>query len=343
MDKKIFKYVVPFILIFSILILVLSGCGSSANTPASSVSPPATPTASPDESQNAGRRLAEDLIKTSSTFKFDGIEGSIKFTEIKPSPISAYQSGIFVFEFQTAHPGHGDRTGQVLAQVITGHKAEITINLENTTIVSAACDNSWDMIGQKDLPVTIRGIVIGGGDTTQPRGPLDAPRRFVYLVLTKEGYFINVSYTAYPPSPAGDAAREKITLDFFNGQIEVGQEMTARGALDRQSNTVNVAEQGDFIITSLRKITVLGAVVSIAKDVDKTGQTAYELIRDDGTFINVNLDPDSAAAQSLYNQTVRVGDYMKAVGTYDRNTHTIKVSAPDDMIKTYDHRVKPGE
>jgi len=335
MYKKALKYVLPLILAFSILSLVLSGCGNSPDT--------STPSPSPTENEQAAKLLAQNFIENSSTFKFDGIEGSVKFIEMKPSPISAYRSGIFVFDFQTAHPGHGDRTGLVLAQVITNHQAEITVNLENITIVSASCDNTWDMLDDKDLPVTIHGVVISGGDTTQPGGPLDAPRKFVYLVLTDEGYFINVSYTAYPPSPAGDAAREKITLDFYNGQIEVGQEITARGTLDKASNTVIVAEQGDFITTAVRKTAVLGAVVSIEKDADKTGQTIYELLRDEGTFINISLSPDAAAAQSLYNQAVRVGDYMKAVGNYDRSTNTVRVDGPDDMIKTYEHRVKLGE
>ncbi len=296
------------------------------------------------DAQIAARKVAEDFIRNSSTFRFDGIEGSIKLVETDPGPTSAFRSWSYTFEFQTRHPGHGDRTGQFLAQVITTHNAKILVNLEkDTAVMMAICDNAWDMLREKDLPVNVSGIVVSVGDTTPPGGPVDAPRIFVYRILREEGIFVNVSYTAYPPSPAGDTARAKITLDFYNGDVRVGDKMEARGTLDKETGTVIVAEQGDFIKTSLHKATVLGVVVSIRETTpidspgNAPGQYVYELLREDGTFVNVGYTAQEGVALSLYNEAIQAGDYMKASGTYDKSTNMIVAAAQGDMIKTYDH------
>jgi hypothetical protein len=55
---------------------------------------------------------------------------------------------------------------------------------------------------------------------------------------------------AYPPSPIGDAQRERITLTFHDGSVKPGQSIRAKGTLDSQSNSIRVGDEGDFIITS---------------------------------------------------------------------------------------------
>ncbi len=52
-----------------------------------------------------------------------------------------------VIEFDSRHAGYGDRTGQMLAQVITRHRAEIRVVSDN--VVSAILDGQWDEITQK--------------------------------------------------------------------------------------------------------------------------------------------------------------------------------------------------
>ena len=113
----------------------------------------------------------------------------------------------------------------------------------------AVCDKTWDMVHEMNPPQSVIGTVIGGGDTTPPDGPMDAPRAFVYQVQKDDGAVVNVRYTAYPPSPAGEAARVKITLEFSGGSINVGDTMEALGTLDKETNTITVAEQGDYIKT----------------------------------------------------------------------------------------------
>ena len=280
---------------------------------------------------------AGDFVRDSSTFQFDGIPGSIKLLKTDAGFTSAYRSWAYIFEFQTAHPGHGARTGQFLADVITTHNAMILVRLEpNIAVIMATCDSTWDMINEKDLPVSVSGIVVSGGDTTPP-GLLDAPRVYVYKILNDEGFFQNISYIGYPPSPAGDAAAAKITLDFYDGSIRIGDKLDARGTLNKESNTIVVAEQGDYIRTSLHKATVVGVVISItgigANDNSSLSEFSCELLREDGTYVNVSYIPNGESGISLYGETIEVGEFMKAIGTYDKKTNTVALSGIDDSIQ----------
>ncbi|MBN1693387.1 MAG: hypothetical protein JW845_07525 [Dehalococcoidales bacterium] len=84
-------------------------------------------------------------MKNSPTYKYDGIPETLKLSDTVPMDNRIQ----YVFEFDCRHPGYGDRTGQVLAQVIEHHV--VMIIMENEQIVSAIIDARWDMIHQKDL------------------------------------------------------------------------------------------------------------------------------------------------------------------------------------------------
>ena len=91
--------------------------------------------------------LARNFVKDSKTFTFDGIEDTLQLTEtLYPDIENCWQ---FVFEFDSSYAGYGDRTGQMLAQVITPHEAIITV--ENGAIKSAVIDGTWDMINQHTI------------------------------------------------------------------------------------------------------------------------------------------------------------------------------------------------
>ena len=59
-----------------------------------------------------------------------------------------------------------------------------------------------------------------------------------------------ITYIAYPPSPVGDAQKERIRLHFHEGTIKVRHHIKARGTFDPQTNTVRVGAPNDFIETS---------------------------------------------------------------------------------------------
>ncbi len=98
----------------------------------------------------------------------------------------------------------------------------------------------------------ISGRVIGGGDTT-PEGLLDAPRKFVYQIEKDDGTMVNLTYTAFPPSPAGDRQSSKIKLSLHGGKISAGHYVKASGSFSSGTTTLTVAKEGDFIETSPEK------------------------------------------------------------------------------------------
>ena len=93
------------------------------------------------------QQQALEFLSNSPTFKFDGIQGSIKLTDT----ISLETPGgwTFIYEFESAHAGYGNREGQILAQMITPHTAYITVQQGNIAI--AQVDNAWDMLKQRGL------------------------------------------------------------------------------------------------------------------------------------------------------------------------------------------------
>jgi hypothetical protein len=95
--------------------------------------------------EEASKEIAGDFVKNSSTFAYDGTEESLELAEtLYPDTENAWT---FVYRFESRHAGYGDRTGQMLAQVITRHEAVITV--EQGKIKSAIMDEKWDMINQK--------------------------------------------------------------------------------------------------------------------------------------------------------------------------------------------------
>jgi hypothetical protein len=315
-------------------------------TPASSTIPPTSISTLDQEA-----RVAADFIQSSSTYRFDGIEGSLVLVNSGPGWSSAFYSNVFIFDFRTAHPGHGDRSGQVLAQVITPHTAVILVASEKREVASAVCDKHWDMLHEKELPVTLTGTIISGGDTTPADGPLDAPRTLVYLIQKSDGTYVNVSYTAYPPSPAGKEKMSGIKLEFAGGAITPGDQMEACGSYDSHTNTLKVAEPGNYIRTSLPRLTVIGKIVSGGDAAPADGppdvphKFVYTLEQDDRSLIDVsytsyppsptNISGGVKIGMSLYDSSIKIGDYMKAHGTLDKSSHTVMLTGPDDFLKTY--------
>jgi hypothetical protein len=92
---------------------------------------------------------AKDFIVNAPTFKFDGIPESLNVTSaiVLESYPPQY---ITTITFESRHAGYGDRSGRVLAQVITKHIA--TVRVVEGNVISAVLDNQWDEINQKNLP-----------------------------------------------------------------------------------------------------------------------------------------------------------------------------------------------
>jgi len=75
----------------------------------------------------------------------------------------------------------------------------------------------------------------------------------VYTIRKEDGSSADVAYTAYPPSPVGDAARAKIELSFYDGAPKAGDYLKAYGTYSRDTNTITLADEGDFLKTYPQK------------------------------------------------------------------------------------------
>ena len=112
-------------------------------TPVDSASITEEPVFTVEQSQN----IAEEFITESATFSFDGLDNTMELTGT--DTLRSPYCWVFEFEFQCAHAGYGNRNGMVVAEVVTPHKAEITVI--RGEITRATLDGWWDMIAQEKL------------------------------------------------------------------------------------------------------------------------------------------------------------------------------------------------
>lgn len=131
------------VVILSLVALLTGACTGQLSPDLSPIPPDTIKPVSREESQ----RIAEKFLRNSPTFVFDGISETLRLADTLTARCPYCWT--FIFEFKSRHAGYGDRTGQVLAQVITPHKAVVSV--EQGEIKSAVMDNKWDMIKQKML------------------------------------------------------------------------------------------------------------------------------------------------------------------------------------------------
>ena len=91
--------------------------------------------------------IARQFLKNSLTYKFDGIEETLKHQETLT--LRCPYCWQFIFTFDSRQAGYGNRTGQMLAQVITPHTARITV--QKGEVTSAILDNEWNMLQQEKI------------------------------------------------------------------------------------------------------------------------------------------------------------------------------------------------
>lgn len=91
------------------------------------------------------REIARAFVENSPTYQYDGFD--LRFN--RSEPLRCPCCWLFVFEFSSRHAGYGNRTGQVLAQVITPHTAQVVVN--QGAVTSATLDEQWDMLRQAPI------------------------------------------------------------------------------------------------------------------------------------------------------------------------------------------------
>jgi len=91
------------------------------------------------------KEIARNFVENSATYKFDGFDLESKETMVMRCPY-CWQ---FIFEFQSRAAGYGDRTGKMLAQVITPHITVVTVT--EGEVKAALLDGKWDMVKQETI------------------------------------------------------------------------------------------------------------------------------------------------------------------------------------------------
>ncbi|MFH0819481.1 MAG: hypothetical protein V1892_00440 [bacterium] len=88
------------------------------------------------------KTIIENWIKSQPTYKFDGQNLDVK--ETKEIANNFYR---FLYNFETSHPGFGDRSKQKPEEKVTPHLIEITA--QNNRVLYALIDGRWDELEQK--------------------------------------------------------------------------------------------------------------------------------------------------------------------------------------------------
>lgn len=121
-------------------LLVTVGCSNMPSQDQASLNQ--EPKVVPEQdSQN----IAVDFLRSSATFRFDGMENTLKLVWSRADE-KAYRWE-FHYEFESRHAGYGDRNGLMLAQVITDHRVQIVV--EQGKVIYAVLDGKWNMLRQK--------------------------------------------------------------------------------------------------------------------------------------------------------------------------------------------------
>ncbi len=180
-------------------------------------------------SGEASKRVAEEFVRLEATFRFDGIPDTLEVTSV----ISIGNGWEYTVEFDSKYAGYGNRSGQILAQVITHHTAEVTV--QAGLVTRAVMDREWDMISQRTVdeleisqapihevevyfmesfPVQV-GVHIEGGLR-------DGCTTFHDAVIYVEGSVINIFVTTQRPR---DVSCPAIYTD-FEKDVNLGSDFT---------------------------------------------------------------------------------------------------------------------
>jgi len=89
-------------------------------------------------------QIAEQFIRTAPTYAYDATGDGLVLVGTEQLNSSAWE---IRYEFESRTAGYGNRSGMMVAQVITPHTA--VVRVENGDVVYAVYDGKWDELNQK--------------------------------------------------------------------------------------------------------------------------------------------------------------------------------------------------
>jgi hypothetical protein len=90
--------------------------------------------------------IARDLIEKSPTFLHDGLRETLKLDGIEKLDENTWS---FTYIFECRHAGYGDRSDQVVAEVLTPHEAVVTV--KENKVEKAVLDGEWNIRTQSTI------------------------------------------------------------------------------------------------------------------------------------------------------------------------------------------------
>ena len=185
-------------------------------------------TQSPAGSREGSQRVAKEFVRLETTFRFDGIPETLEVT----STTSVGNGWKYTVEFDSRHAGYGNRSGQALAEVITHHVAEVTV--QAGLIATAIMDGEWDMINQRiDMEINlapIDEIKVNIMKSNPPQigvyikgGLQDGCTTFHDIEIAREGCIVKIKVTTQHPRGVSCPA----IYTNFEKYINLGSDFTA--------------------------------------------------------------------------------------------------------------------
>lgn len=96
----------------------------------------------PTVMQNDMLTMAKQFVMEDATFQFDGMVDTVTGSLDE-------STGIATVEFTSRTAGYGNRSGLIVAEVLTPHTAVIRIS--DNQVISAVMDEKWDMLTKKEI------------------------------------------------------------------------------------------------------------------------------------------------------------------------------------------------
>ena len=182
-------------------------------------------------SRERSQEIALEFVRLETTFRFDGIPETLEVT----GTTSVGNGWQFTIEFDSRQAGYGNRSGQMPAQVITHHTAEITVQ-GGLGVTKAVMDGVWDMVNQQMLnnveisPAPIHEVNVTLLMSNPPQvgvyikgGLRDGCTSFHNIEVAREGSNIDIKVTVQHPKEAVCPA----IYTYFEKEINLGSDFTA--------------------------------------------------------------------------------------------------------------------
>lgn len=289
-----------------------------------------------DGNLSEATQIALDFVRSSPTFAFDGIEDSLIVDSVDVMESYPVQYRVYVM-FDSAHGGFGDRTDQVVTQVITPHVMEVLVS--DGMVISAVTDGQWDEMNNQFV-LKAPDEQIGFPQLNQPIDITIDQSAFI----ESEGLQIILEGIEDSRCPAdatcihsGDA---KLTVRLVHNEEDVGEfVLVFVGSDDRQhiagKYTLRVigvepyplssqpADLSDYVVTLVvSKLSSLSPVQQMAN-----GVVPEDVVCAEGLMLVQKISKDTAAcvseatAQKLTERGWGVGDYSKKQMANPASTH----------------------